>query len=102
MGKALGGLFKAKLAKIRSQAAGDAIEAKQDLTDATAEMTEAMEHAQTEQLYANQVAAASITKYSAEATANIAKAKKNFQERISVLANTAAANHKRVEQGFEV
>merc|ERR1712127_523870 len=52
--KALDGLFKGKLAKIRSQAADDSIEAKQDLTDATAEMSEKLDRAQREQLYANQ------------------------------------------------
>merc|ERR1719181_1502216 len=82
--KALDGLFKSKLSKIRSQAADDAIEAKQDLTDATEEMTLALDTAQREQLYANQVSAQKINKYSADAQAKIASAKKNFQSRLTV------------------
>merc|ERR1712054_54807 len=100
--KALDGLFKTKLSKIRSQAADDAIEAKQDLTDATEEMTLALETAQREQLYANQVSAQKINKYSVDAQAKIAAAKKNFQSRLTVLSNTVAANHKKVKGGFEV
>merc|ERR1719446_923112 len=100
--KALDGLFKSKLSKIRSKAASDAIEAKQDLTEATAEMSEALEVAQREQLYANQVSAQKINKYSAEAEAKIATAKESFSNRLQDLTNVVAANHKTVEKGFEV
>jgi len=100
--KALDGLFKGRISKIRSQAADDSLEAKQDLTDATASMSEALAKAQTEQLYANQESANNINKYSAEANAAIATTRKSFENRLSVLANTVAANHKKVENRMEV
>merc|ERR1719446_1642315 len=100
--KALDGLFKSKLSKIRSKAASDAIEAKQDLTEATAEMSEALEVAQREQLYANQVSAQKINKYSADAEAKIAAAKEDFSDQLHTLTNVVAANHKQVEKGMEV
>merc|ERR1711988_1715433 len=58
--KALDGLFKAKIAKIRSQAAADALAAKKDLTAATEAMYDKMAKMQTEQLYANEEAATKI------------------------------------------
>merc|ERR1711988_779682 len=100
--KALDGLFKTKLSKIRSQAADDAVEAKQDLTEATAGMAEALEVAQREQLYAQQESASKINEYSEEALAKIEATKKDFGSRLSVLTNVVAVNHKKVEKGFEV
>merc|ERR1712196_27502 len=66
--KALDGLFKTKIAKIRSQAAADSLAAKKDLTAAT------------ERLYENQVAAKKIGAFSAAQTAAVAAAKKDFDD----------------------
>merc|ERR1719231_1157893 len=62
--KALDGLFKTKLSKIRSQAAADSLAAKKDLTAATENLYDKMAKIQTEQLYENQVAAKKIGAYS--------------------------------------
>merc|ERR1712054_545301 len=76
----LDGLFKGKIAKIRSQAADDARSAKRDLTEATKKMAT----------------------YSKESLAAVADSKADFEDRLDVLTNTVAANHKAVEHGFEV
>jgi len=100
--KALDGLFKGKLASIRKQAADDTIEARQDLTEKAAEMAEALEAAQREQLYETQERNVRINAYSQEALGKIAAAKKAYTESITTLANTEAANRKKTEAGFEV
>merc|ERR1711998_436279 len=100
--KALDGLFKTKIAKIRSQAASDSVAAKKDLTAATEALYDKMAKIQTEQLYENQVAAKKIGEYSATQLAAVAGAKKDFNNRLDTLANTIGANHKTVEKGLEV
>jgi len=98
----LDGLFKGKIAKIRSQAADDARSAKRDLTEATKKMYESLAHAQKEQIYANEEAANKIATYSKTSLAAVADSKADFEDRLDVLTNTVAANHKAVEHGFEV
>merc|ERR1711998_799025 len=100
--KALDGLFKTKIGKIRSQAAADSVAAKKDLTSATEKLYEKMAKIQTEQLYENQVAAKKIGEYSATQLAAVAGAKKDFNNRLDTLANTIGANHATVEKGLEV
>merc|ERR1711871_1431748 len=100
--KALDGLFKTKIGKIRSQAAADALAAKKDLTAATEALYDKMAKIQTEQLYENQVAAKKIGAYSATQLAAVAAARKDFDDRLTTLTNVVGANHKTVEKGFEV
>jgi hypothetical protein len=100
--KALDGLFKAKIAKIRSEAATDSVAAKKDLTAATERMYEKMAKIQTEQLYENQVAAKAIGEYSATQLAAVAASKKDFEDRLKTLTNVVGANHAAVEKGLEV
>merc|ERR1711998_538650 len=98
----LDGLFKGKIAKIRFQAADDARSAKRDLTEATKQMYERLADAQKEQIYANEEAGNKIATYSKESLAAVAESKADFEDRLDVLTNTVAANHKDVEHGFEV
>jgi len=100
--KALTGLFKGKISKIRSQAADDSLSAKKDLTTATENMFDKMAKMQTEQLYANEEAASKIGEYSATQMAAIAASRKDFDQRLNILTNVVAANHKKVEKGLEV
>jgi len=100
--KALSNLFTTKIGKIRSQAAANAREAKRDLTKATEKMYEKMAAAQKAQLYANENSNKAIGAYSAEALAAIATERKSFNARLTTLTNTVAANHKTVEEGFQV
>jgi len=100
--KALDGLFKNKIAKIRSQAADDALSAKKDLTAATENMFDKMAKMQTEQLYANEEAATKIGEYSATQLAAIKASREDFDQRLNTLTNVVAANHKKVEKGMEV
>merc|ERR1711998_124174 len=100
--KALDGLFKTKIAKIRASAAADSLAAKKDLTAATENLYDKMAKIQTEQLYENQVAAKKIGAYSATQLAAVAAARKDFDERLTTLTNVVGANHKTVEKGFEV
>jgi hypothetical protein len=99
---ALDGIFRKKIAKIRSESADDAHSARADLATATSEMYEKMADAQTEMIYANEGAASAINKYSKESLAAIAASKANFEDRLDVLTNTIAANNRQVEKGFEV
>jgi len=99
---ALDTLFQTKITKIRDQAKSDSLSAARDLTEATGKMYEKMEQAQLAQLYANEEARGKITTYSAEAEAAIAASKKDFGDRLNTLTNTVAANHAKVEKGFEV
>merc|ERR1711998_401425 len=100
--KALDGLFKTKIAKIRSQAASDSVAAKKDLTAATEALYDKMAKIQTEQLYENQVAAKKIGEYSASQLAAVAASKKDFEDRLKTLTNVVGANHKTVEKNLEV
>merc|ERR1711998_372832 len=100
--KALDGLFKTKISKIRAQAAADSLAAKKDLTAATENLYDKMAKIQTEQLYENQVAAKKIGAYSATQLAAVAAARKDFDQRLTTLTNVVGANHKTVEKGFEV
>merc|ERR1712070_662219 len=85
--KALDGLFKTKIAKIRSQAASDPVPAKKALTAATEALYDKMAKIQTEQLYENQVAAKKIGAYSATQLAAVAAARKDFDDRLKTLTN---------------
>merc|ERR1711861_47009 len=96
--KALDGLFKTKIAKIRAQAADDAVSAKKDLTAATEAMYDKMAKMQTEQLYANEEAATKIGEYSATQLAAVTASKEDFEQRLTTLTNVVAANHKKVEK----
>merc|ERR1711871_249626 len=100
--KALDGLFKTKIAKIRSQAAADSVAAKKDLTAATESLYDKMAKIQTEQLCENQVAAKKIGEYSASQLAAVAASKKDFEDRLKTLTNVVGANHKTVEKNLEV
>jgi len=100
--KALSKLFKGKIASIRSEAAGDALAAKKDLTKATFKMYGSMADAQKENLYRNKESARKIGSYSKTSLAGIAATKKEFDNQLTTLGNTIAANHKKVEKGFEV
>merc|ERR1711998_521801 len=100
--KALDGLFKTKIGKIRAQAAADSLAAKKDLTAATENLYDKMAKIQTEQLYENQVAAKKIGAYSATQLAAVAASKKDFEDRLKTLTNVVGANHKTVEKNLEV
>merc|ERR1712166_1066023 len=100
--KSLSKLFKGKIASIRSEAAGDALAAKKDLTKATFKMYGSMADAQKENLYRNKESARKIGSYSKTSLAGIAATKKEFDNQLTPLGNTIAANHKKVEKGFEV
>jgi hypothetical protein len=65
-------------------------------------MYESLAHAQKEQIYANEEAANKIATYSKTTLAAVADSKADFEDRLDVLTNTVAANHKAVEHGFEV
>merc|ERR1740130_1644943 len=100
--KALNKLFRGKIASIRSEAAADSLAAKKDLTKKTTKMYEAMADAQKENLYRNKESARKIGTYSKTSLAGIAATKKEFNGQLDNLANTIAANHKKVEKQFEV
>jgi len=100
--KALDGLFTAKIAKIRSAAADDSLSAKKDLTAATEQMFDKMAKMQTEQLYENQQSAVKIGEYSATQLAAVKASRDDFDQRLNILTNVVAANHKKVEKGLEV
>merc|ERR1712166_840559 len=100
--KALNKLFRGKIASIRSEAAADSLAAKKDLTKKTTKMYEAMADAQKENLYRNEESARKIGTYSKTSLAGIAATKKEFNGQLDNLANTIAANHKKVEKQFEV
>merc|ERR1719453_2308196 len=99
---ALDGLFKEKIAEIRSKAAADAEDAASDLTEATEKMYESMEEVQRENIYKNQEATTAIEEYDASSTAAIEAAKADFNDRLDMLTNVVAADHKKVERNFEV
>merc|ERR1719409_530223 len=99
---ALDELFESKIAKIRSKAAANSIEAARDLTAATKKMYGTLADVQLKALYENKKTAAAIAKYEADAAGNIADSKKNFNARLNQLTNVVASNAKSVERGFEV
>merc|ERR1711998_548938 len=99
---ALDGLFKEKVAEIRAKAEEDAHDAAEDLTEATEKMYESMADAQAENIYKNQEHATAIEAYDTESTAAIESAKADFNDRMDMLANVIAADHKKVERNFEV
>jgi hypothetical protein len=100
--KSLGNMFKGKIAAIRSEAAKDSLAARKDLTKSTMKMYGALAEAQKANLYRSAKSARAIGKYSKTALANIAATRKNFNSRLNFLTNVVAANHKKVEKGFEV
>merc|ERR1711998_693293 len=95
---ALDGLFKEKIAEIRSKAEEDAHDAAEDLTEATEKMYESMADAQAENIYKNQEHATAIEAYDTESTAAIAAAKADFTDRLDMLENVVAANHHKNER----
>merc|ERR1711871_365323 len=99
---ALSGLFKKKIAKVRSQAASDALSAKKDLTAATEALYTKLAKNQEEMLYENKLASQNIKKFAAESDAAVVSAKKAFTQRLGTLTNVVAANHGKVERGLEV
>jgi hypothetical protein len=99
---ALDGLFKEKISEIRAKANADAEDASDDLTDATEKMYEAMADVQATNIYKNQEHTTAITAYSTDASAAIKAAKDDFSDRMDMLSNVIAADHKKVERNFEV
>jgi len=99
---ALDNLFKGKIAQIRSEAAADAQAAKKDLTEKTMTMYSKMADAQRDQQARNEDSATRISEYSATSLKAIADARADFTGRLDVLTNTVAANHGKVEKGFEI
>merc|ERR1712159_568112 len=99
---ALDKLFEDKIAKIRSKAAANSLEAARDLTDATKKMYNTLSGVQLKALYENKLSAAAIAKYEKDAAKDIADAKKNFGTRLTQLTNVVASNAKSVERGMEV
>merc|ERR1711998_117785 len=99
---ALDTLFKSKIASIEADAISDADAAKHDLTEKAAEMGEALERAQREQLYADEQSAKKITEYSVSAQAAITASQEDFTDRLTELADVVAANHHKSEKAFEV
>merc|ERR1711871_1376551 len=99
---ALDGLFKEKIGQIREKAAEDARDASEDLEEATEKMYEAMADAQAANIYKNQEHATALETYSADSMAAIAAAKDNFNDRLDMLTDVAAADHHKNERNFEV
>merc|ERR1711998_645541 len=100
--KALDGLFKGKLAKIRAQAAANSLAAARDLSKASKGMYGRLARDQLQLTAVNVANAAAIAKYSAEASAGVAEAKAKMNGALNTLTNTVAANQKHVQKGFEV
>merc|ERR1711871_1853313 len=99
---ALDGLFKEKIGEISAQANADALGAKKDLTEATEKMYEQMAEVQKANLYANEEHATAIDAYSKDSLGAIADSKAWFTDRMDILTDTIAANHKKVEKNFEI
>merc|ERR1711998_145287 len=99
--KALDGLFKGKLAKIRAQAAANSLAAARDLSKASKGMYGRLARDQLQLTAVNVANAAAIAKYSAEASAGVAEAKAKMNGALNTLTNTVAANQKHVQKGFE-
>merc|ERR1711998_574774 len=100
--KALDGLFKGKLAKIRAQAAANSLAAARDLSKASKGMYGRLARDQLQLTAVNVANAAAIAKYNAEASAGVAEAKAKMNGALNTLTNTVAANQKHVQKGFEV
>merc|ERR1719224_359018 len=100
--KALDGLFKGKLAKIRAQAAANSLAAARDLSKSSKGMYGRLARDQLQLTAVNVANAAAIAKYNAEASAGVAEAKAKMNGALNTLTNTVAANQKHVQKGFEV
>jgi hypothetical protein len=94
-------VFTGKIAKIRSRAGKDSIEAARDLSKASSRMYAELANVQLKAAYSNKLSAAKIAKYESQAAGKIASAKKNFNARLNNLANLVVANSKKVADGFE-
>merc|ERR1711998_639883 len=99
---ALDGLFTAKLAKVRKQAADDSLAAARDLTKASAGYAMKLGRLQLAAVMANKKNAAAIAGYSASAAADLKSSKTALKARLYTLANTVASNQKKFERGLEV
>merc|ERR1711959_564697 len=99
---ALDGLFTAKLAKVRKQAADDSLAAARDLTKASAGYAMKLGRLQLAAVMANKKNAAAIAGYSASAAADLKSSKAALKARLYTLANTVASNQKKFERGLEV
>merc|ERR1711959_480329 len=99
--EALRTFFTQKNNEIRKQAAEDAEDAADDLSEKTASMYKALADVQTENMYANTESATRINSFSKESLAAIAAEKEDFTNRLNTLTNVVAANHAKVERGFE-
>jgi len=99
---ALDGLFTAKLAKVRKQAADDSLAAARDLTKASAGYAMKLGRLQLAAVAANGKNAAAIAGYSASAAADLKSSKAALKARLYTLANTVASNQKKFERGLEV
>merc|ERR1711959_640203 len=100
--KALDGLFKGKLAKIRAQAAANSLAAARDLSKASKGMYGKLARNQLELTAVNVANSKAIAKYNARASAGVAEAKAKMNGALNTLTNTIAANQKHVKKGFEV
>merc|ERR1712070_231116 len=100
--KALDGLFKGKLAKIRATAAANSLAARRDLTKATGGLYTKLAENEAVNAATNKAAGNAIAAYDAKSAAAVKAAKADFGARITSLTNVVAANHKKVERGFQV
>merc|ERR1719262_1644665 len=100
--KALDGLFKGKIAKIRAQAAANSLAAARDLSRSSQQMYEKLARIQLMQTAMNKSNAKAIAAYSAKSAAATRAVKATMNSRLNNLANTVASNQKHVEKGFEV
>jgi len=100
--KALDGLFKGKLAKIRATAAANSLSARRDLTKATGGLYTKLAENEAVNAATNKAAGNAIAAYDAKSAAAVKAAKADFGARITSLTNVVAANHKKVERGFQV
>jgi hypothetical protein len=100
--KALDGLFKARLAKIRHQAASNSLAAARDLSTASKKLYGKLASNQLQLAYANANNAKGVAAYSASSTKSIADAKAQMNGSLNQLTNVVAANHKHVEKRMEV
>merc|ERR1740130_2315134 len=99
---ALDGLFTAKLAKVRKQAASDSLAAARDLTKASAGYAMKLGRMQLQAVMSNKRNAGAIAGYSASSAAALKGAKTSLKARLYTLADTVASNQKKFERGLEV
>jgi len=100
--KALDGLFKARLAKIRHQAASNSLAAARDLSTASKKLYGKLASNQLQLAYENANNAKGVAAYSASSAKSIADAKAQMNGSLNQLTNVVAANHKHVEKRMEV